>query len=508
MQDIIEQPENHEVYKSIFDLLPDPVIICDQVGKISMCNHQVTQVFGYRKEELIGQQIEILIPHRFAEKHANNRKVYNQQPKARPMGSKDGLFALRKDGSEFPVDVCLGPIKIGRETLITATIRDITDKFRRQETIRQSEARLNEAQRLAKIGSWELKIDENILIWSDQTYRIFGIDKSRKTSLELFTKYIHPDDRETVLQAYEQSLIDKQPYHIIHRALLPDGTIKYVEEQCKTDFDQEGKPLRSIGTVQDITETYLTNLELAQKNQALIEKNKELTQITYVASHDLQEPLVTLTSTVNQLQDEYEDILKGNGEIYLKFLHQSANRMRELVRSIMDYSRIGQEKVLEQVDCNLLVGQVIDDLSGIVHRMQAEVYVEPLPVLKAYPAELRQLFQNLISNALKFRNPQIKPRIMISGRLESGSWLFSVKDNGIGIKPKKKKKVFALFKRLHNRSQYPGTGIGLAHCKKIVELHMGKIWVESQPGIGSTFYFHLKNFEGHDRKNQKNLVGG
>lgn len=508
MKEVFEKSANYQVYKSIFEFLPDPVIISDEAGTIKMINDQVKKAFGYKKEELIGQKVEILIPHRFAEKHVNNRTLYNQQPKARPMGSKDGLLASRKDGSEFPVDVSLSPIKFGTETLIVATIRDITEKFRRQEAIRQSEARLNEAQSLAKIGSWEFKIEENVLLWSDQTYRIFGIDKSRKLSLDIFQEHVHPDDREIVQKAYEQSLIDKQPYHIIHRVLMPDGTLKYVEEQCNTDFDQEGKPLRSIGTVQDITETYLTNLELAQKNQELIEKNKELTQITYIASHDLQEPLVTLTSTVNQLQDEYEDILKGNGEIYLKFLHQSANRMRELVRSIMDYSRIGQEKVLKKVDCNLLVGQVVDDLSRVMRKMQAEVYVDSLPVLEAYPTELRQLFQNLISNALKFRKPGVKPRIMISSRFEAGSWMFSVKDNGIGIKPDDAEKVFVIFKRLHNRSQYPGTGIGLAHCKKIVELHKGKIWVESQPGIGSTFYFHLENFKYHDRKNQKNLVGG
>src|SRR5882762_1615125 len=171
----------------------------------------------------------------------------------------------------------------------------------------------------------------------------------------------------------------------------------------------------------------------------------------------------------------------------------ASERMKILIKDLLDYSRIGREKESKQVDCNLLVKEVMADLDKIIEEAGATVHSSSLPVLQAYPTELKLLFQNLISNSIKFRKADRAPDIDIGSIRENGHWTFFVQDNGIGIEAQFLERIFIIFQRLHTRSEYEGSGIGLAHCKKIVELHGGKIWVESMPGKGSRFYFTIGN---------------
>ncbi|WP_323758122.1 ATP-binding protein [Roseivirga sp.] len=230
---------------------------------------------------------------------------------------------------------------------------------------------------------------------------------------------------------------------------------------------------------------------LIAKNKALERQNKELEQFTYIASHDLQEPLRTLTS-INQLfQDEYKGRLDERGNTYLKFINESANRMQKLVKGLLDYSKIGKLGDLIEIDCNEVLREVLLDISLSIKENNAKIIIEDLPIVKGYRTELRQLFQNLIVNAMKFIDKDTAPEIDISAKELDQEWLFSIKDNGIGIDQKDKEKIFVIFKRLHNRNNYEGTGIGLSNCKKIAELHGGNIWVNSKLFEGSTFYFTI-----------------
>ncbi len=248
--------------------------------------------------------------------------------------------------------------------------------------------------------------------------------------------------------------------------------------------------------------SYATNhakmLQASQKelrfiNKKLLAQNKGLERFTYIASHDLQEPLRTINSFIGLFKEEYSDTLDEHGRLYLSYISHSSSRMSELIKSLLDHTRIGREKKIEPVSCNQLVQEVLDDLKILIDESKAQIEIGKLPEFNAYKVELKQLFQNLINNAIKFRKPGVDPILHIGAEFKKNRWIFSVRDNGIGIEEKYLERIFEIFQRLHNRQEYEGTGIGLAHCKRIVELHNGTIWVESKPNKGSTFYFSIQS---------------
>jgi signal transduction histidine kinase/ligand-binding sensor domain-containing protein len=226
-------------------------------------------------------------------------------------------------------------------------------------------------------------------------------------------------------------------------------------------------------------------------NKELERKNKELEQFAYVASHDLQEPLRTSSSYVQLIQKQYKGQLDDRADKYFNYIVDSSDRMKTLIKDLLDFSRIGIKKEFEKVDCVKIMKDVLADLDVAITDCTAVIKYENLPVIDGYPTEIKQLFQNLIINAIKFRNKNTCPEIHISAIKIESYWQFAFKDNGIGIDKQHNEKIFIIFQRLHNRTEYKGSGIGLSHCKKIVELHHGKIWVKSQLGKGSTFYFTL-----------------
>ncbi len=225
----------------------------------------------------------------------------------------------------------------------------------------------------------------------------------------------------------------------------------------------------------------------------LEQKNKELEQYAYVASHDLQEPLETISSFVGLMNIKYQDQLDDRGKKYLGFIVQATLRMKRLVTELLEYSRVGKKENFATINLNELLQSVVTDLKDLIEKNNARIEYSKLPALSANETELKQLFQNLISNAIKFRKKDTSPLIVISSEKKESCWQFELKDNGIGIDKKFHERIFTIFQRLHNRSEYEGTGIGLALCKKIVEIHGGNIWVESEAGNGSTFYFTIKS---------------
>ena len=231
--------------------------------------------------------------------------------------------------------------------------------------------------------------------------------------------------------------------------------------------------------------------KVRQRTSEMESKNKELEQFAYVASHDLQEPLRTISGFVDLLQKEYKGKLTGNGDIYINYLSQASDRMKTLIKDLLDYSRIGREKAAMPVDCDELLEEVVADLGKSIRESDAKVKFADLPALYAYPTELKLLFQNLIANAVKFRHAGRLPVITITAEPDTSGWKFVVADNGIGIEKQNLERIFIIFQRLHNRTQYEGSGIGLAHCKKIVEFHGGTIRAESEPGVGSRFIFTI-----------------
>lgn len=228
--------------------------------------------------------------------------------------------------------------------------------------------------------------------------------------------------------------------------------------------------------------------ELEQTKNELELRNKELSQFAYIASHDLKTPLNNVSSLLQIIEGQLDEETNK----ILSLISDSTERMRVLIDDLLEYSSIGKLKEMINVDCNRLVELIQQDFQTIIKETNTAIEIGELPIVKGYETELRLLFQNLISNAIKFSKSGISPKIEISAEEKDG-WTFSIKDNGIGVADEHKDKVFNIFQRLHAKSEYEGTGIGLAHCKKIIELHKGRIWINSEPGDGTTFYFTIPN---------------
>ncbi|HEX2960911.1 MAG TPA: ATP-binding protein, partial [Ignavibacteriales bacterium] len=254
---------------------------------------------------------------------------------------------------------------------------------------------------------------------------------------------------------------------------------------------QENGELGAIITNVDISEIRHYQEKLQHTLLELERSNKELEQFAYIASHDLQEPMRMVASFTQLLAARYQGKLDEKADEYIAFALEGARRMQTLIRDLLKYARVTSRlKPFELLDCNEILYDVLSDLQLVIGESRAEITSDTLPVIMGDITQIRQLLQNLISNAIKFRGAN-RPEIHISAVCGQKDWAFSIRDNGIGIDPQFHERIFLLFQRLHEREKYPGTGIGLALCKKIIELHGGRIWLESEPGRGTTFYFSI-----------------
>ena len=275
------------------------------------------------------------------------------------------------------------------------------------------------------------------------------------------------------------------------RNFRKDGSLFWNELYIAPVKDPQGRLTHFIGIQTDITQRKHQEIELANKTRELAQSNAELQQFAYVASHDLQEPLRMVASYTQLLGKRYRGKLDQDADEFIGYAVDGATRMQRLIRDLLEYSRVGAERQsFEETDCELVFQQAMQNLSASVREHHAEVTHDPLPTVQASPTHLIQVFQNLIGNALKFQG-DAPPKIHVGAKALPDGWEFSVRDNGVGMPGDQLDRIFAIFQRLHGQSEYPGTGIGLAICKRIVGKYGGQIWAESEPGQGSTFYFTL-----------------
>jgi signal transduction histidine kinase len=321
-----------------------------------------------------------------------------------------------------------------------------------------------------------------------QTAAEFG-DRIRKNKYDIIlADYRLPgwNGMET-LQILRQENLDI-PVVLVSGALGEQKAVECIK-QGASDYVLKDHLARLPESVRRAIEESKLRDENRRTQEELARSNRDLEQFAYVASHDLQEPLRMVATYTQLLAERYRGKLDENADKYIHYAVDGALRMQTLVRDLLAFSRVGRsQEAPYATDCNLVVQSVIANLQSLIQETDARISYQALPVVVADPPELLQLFQNLIGNAIKFRRAEA-PEIRITAMKKKKAWLFSVEDNGIGIAPQHAEEVFVIFKRLHTREEYPGSGIGLAICKKIVEHNQGRIWVESQPGQGSIFRF-------------------
>ncbi len=321
------------------------------------------------------------------------------------------------------------------------------------------------------------------------TYELMALDTDHSLNM------IHPDDivdMQTAIKRLEQ----KGKIEIEYRQRTKKGEYRWISNKMNLIRDDVGKPLYRDGNIRDITMRKRIEEEMETTMDELKRSNEELERFAYVSSHDLQEPIRMVKLYSQLLERRYKDNLDSDANDFIEYIVEGANRMKQLIDNLLEYSRINsQAKEFENVDLEKVLDNVLSNLSISITEFNVTIFHDPLPTIFADQNQMLQVFQNLISNAIKFHGPN-PPKINISSQKTEKKWILSVADNGIGIDPKHQKQIFEIFKRLHTRAEYPGTGIGLSTTQKIITHHGGRIWVESEPGKGSTFYFTIPSADG------------
>ena len=404
--------------------------------------------------------------------------------------------------------------------------KEISEREKVEEDLKVLNAQLNIAQEIARLGHWEWKVSEDKVTWSQGLYKIYDVSVGTALSYEDYLLLIHEEDRDFVNKNIQEAFANKKFPEFTHRIKIPDGTEKVIQSKGEVVTNEAGEVVKMIGTAQDITVQQKAQQQMIERTHELENMNAELQKFAYVASHDLQEPLRKIMTFASLLQKETKADISDSGKMYLEKIVQSSGRMQRLIDDILEFSSLkAQKKNYQVTDLNQVTAQVLSDMEVKISATNAIITLQTMPEVEAIPSQMGQLFQNLISNAIKFRQENEQPQIIITSMLLSADQItnygwtdaknlsragysynwsreqfvkIEVKDNGIGFNEAYKEKIFEIFQRLHGNKTYEGTGIGLAICKKIIDNHHGVISVESKPGEGTTFTVILpvsqKNF--------------
>jgi PAS domain S-box-containing protein len=470
------------MYRGLLDAAPDAMIVVSASGEMVILNAQAEKMFGYQREELLGRPTELLIPERFRHGHAVHRAAFLADPCVRGLSNATELFALHKDGREFPVEISLSPLASPEGTLVTAAIRDISARKAAERHLAVTEGRYRGLLHAAPDAMLLLNAGGEIVLVNQQAEKQFGY-----ASVALVGHQVAKIIPEGVGEPLTATRVESIARH-------QDGREFPVEISLSPLESAEG-PLIAVA-IRDISARKNAEAHLLRTLKELSRSNEELRQFAYVASHDLQEPLRMVASYTQLLSNRYKGKLDSSADEFIAFAVDGANRMQRMIQDLLAYSHVDTTNdVLPCTPSEEALQRAIANLASAIADSGALVTHEPLPTVLADAGQLVQLFQNLLGNAIKYQGPGI-PRVHVSCLKEGEtSWQFSVADNGLGIDPRHFERIFGMFQRLHGREEFAGTGIGLAICKKIVERHGGRLSVESALGKGSTFRFTLARGE-------------
>lgn len=504
-----------ERWKKIFSGAGFGMFVLDPgTGVIVDVNATFAAMHGYSVTELLGTTLSALTPQELRDDLASALRIASER--GRHMFEQQHL---RKDGTVFPSLIDMTTFHDGRRGFWAGYCSDITERKRFEDALRESEERFRTLASALPQLIWATDAEGNVEYVNQEWISYAGWasgDEARKyLPQEPWKDLLHPEDREEFLQRWNQSLKSGDTFEAQTRLRRAnDHSYRWFVCRSVAVRDRAGKIVRWLGGCTDVQQQMEDATQLKLANQALQRSNEDLEQFAYAASHDLQEPLRMVSIYSQLLQEEYGDTLGGQALSYIKFAVDGAARMSNLLRALLTYSRVANAapQMSEKTDAGSAAAAALLNLSTIVEDTNASIEVGELPAVRIPEIHLVQLFQNLIGNGLKYRKEDYprneRARIKISAQCQSnGWWLFSVADNGIGIEEEYLTQIFGIFKRLHGQA-FEGTGIGLALCQKIVERTGGRIWAESEPGKGSTFFFTLPGVNvGDDVRTFYNTAG-
>ncbi len=474
--------------RSLIEASLDPLVTIGREGKITDVNKATEKVTGYLRQDLIGTDFS----------------DYFTEPEKAKKGYlqvfRDGfvrdypLEVHNKDGNVIPVlyNASVYRDESGDVIGVFAAARDISKLKKVQDELRFAsiynrsliEASLDP---LVTIGA-----EGNITDVNKATEKVTGYSRDELIGTDFLDYFTEPKKaREGYQKVFNEGSVRDYALEIKHK----NGHITPVLYNASVYRDDSNNVIGVFASARDITELKEAEKILKLKLDELTRSNAELEQFAYVSSHDLQEPLRMIASYLQLLERKYKGNLDSKADKYIRFSVDGATRMQKLIDDLLEFSRVTTHaQEFKPTDLEFIFAQVQSNLEVSIKENNALISHDPLPTIMADKTQITQVFQNLISNALKFRS-ESQPEIKISVEKRKNDWLFGVMDNGIGIDPKHSDRIFDVFKRLHKKKDYPGTGIGLSICKKIIERHGGQIWVESELGKGSIFYFTLTNLD-------------
>ncbi|WP_265109804.1 PAS domain S-box protein [Halosolutus halophilus] len=486
VQDISEQKDRErelrerkthlERYETIVEVVNDGVYVVDADGRFTMVNETYAEMLGYTPEELVGADVSIVVDDDVVDRVEELQTATVEGRVDRPTMEAELRTA---DGDRLPVEATFATVPGDDSTWYrVGVVRDISERKARERRIEESERRYRTLVENFPNGSVGMFDD-------DLRYTAVG-------GQLLDTLGLSPEDRigRRISEIHSDELLAEiEPY--FHAALEGEENSfelgfadRYLHAHTLPVRNADGEIFAGMLVVQDDTER-------REYQRKLEESNERLEQFAYAASHDLQEPLRMVTSYLRLLENRYGDAFDEDGEEFLEFAVDGADRMREMIDGLLEYSRVETRgDPFEPVDLDAVVDEVLADLQFRIDESDAEITTAELPRVEGDASQLRQVVQNLLSNAIAYSGDE-PPRVHVGADRRGGKWVISVRDEGIGIDPADQDRVFTIFDRLHSREEYEGTGIGLALCERIVERHGGDIWVESEPGEGATFSFTL-----------------
>jgi len=476
-----------EAYKQterILESISDGFFAVDENWIVAYWNKEAEGILGTKREDILGKNLWDVF------KDAVGLDFYFKYHKA--MNTKqvvvfeDFYPTLNK---LFEVTAYPG------ENGISVYFKDITIRRQAEEQVRQTNERYEKVAEATQDAIWDWDLVNDTIRWSEGFYRLFGHAMTPEdSSPAIWTSNIHVDDMREVIDSMNLAISDatQQRWKAEYRYKKADGSYASVVDRGTVIRSNSGEAVRMVGAMTDITQHLEHQEELKKINTELERSNSDLEQFAHIASHDLQEPLRMVTSFLDQLRKKYDGQLDERAQQYIQFAYGGALRMRQTILDLLQYSRVGRlDQQLELVDTNEMLQQTTELLRDTIATYEAQVTWSNLPKVMAARTLLQQVFQNLISNAMVYHRPGISPAVHITASTRSGFHHFKIVDNGTGIESRYFEKIFLMFQQLQVRDENSGSGIGLSICKKVIERHGGKIWVESALGKGSTFHFTL-----------------